>query len=236
MGNVSQSKHCRCLCAPICIDKEKTFADDLELDSSGGTLQVGTDAHTRAKRIFASSSSVFRSSDVALDDEADPLGIEAALLVHASLLPIAMSGGAVAVPVEKEVEETESGLRLVTSQPELTDGFCESVVGEENADDLNGTERNVQLVFSLNGGLAEIQPAEPAEAAASGTSTPRLRTVSFSSGDDESFAGFQELAPKVEGRYQDDEEGNETVMEEKSDSVSRQMQLQGFKRVKAMFV
>lgn len=236
MGNVAQSKHCRCLCAPICIDKEKTFADDLELDSSGGTLQVGADANTKAKRIFASSSSVFRSSDVALDDEADPLGIEAALLVHASLLPIAISGGAVAVPLEKEMQEAEGGARLANSQPELTDGFCEGVIGEENADDLNGTERNVQLVFSLNGGLVELQSTEPAEGAASGTSTPRLRTVSFSSDDDESFVGFQELAPKVEGRYQDDEEGNETVMEEKADNISRQMQLQGFKRVKGVFV
>lgn len=230
MGNVAQSSHCRCLCSPICSDSEKSLADDLEWDTSRGALQGGNEAQ-KAKRVFASSSSVFRSTDVALDDEADPLGIEAAL-VHPSLLPMGMSGQ---VAVSERVEESEGESRLASSPPELTDGFCEGTIGEENALDLNGTDRDVQLVFSLNGGLAELHPVGLEEGAVSSTNSPRLRTVSFGS-EDESFAGFQELAPKVEGRYQDDPEGNEMVMEEKVDSIGRQMHLQGFKRVKGVFV
>lgn len=230
MGNVAQTGHCRCLCAPLCVDSEKAFTDDLDWDA-----QAGADAQTRAKRIFAQS--VFHAADAASEggasnhaDTTTVSGLDAALLVHASLLPISLSDEAIPA-ADDGVEEADGVLPAGIASVESSEGLCEGVVGDENA--VNGTDRNVQLVFSLSGGLSELQAAN--DAAHSGTSTPRLRTVSFGS-EDGSFAGFQELAPKMEGRYLDDEEGNEAVMEEKADSIGRVMRQQGFTRVKGVFV
>lgn len=237
MGNVAQTRHCRCLCAPLCIDSEKTFAEDLDWDSSGsaGAMHGGADAQTRAKRIVAQS--VFHAADAASEEEAiqyaDPTtvaGLDAALLVHSSLLPSGLSNDAIGATFEL-VEEPDGDLPAGVASVQPSEGLCEGIVGEENA--VNGTDRNVQLVFSLGGGISELQPAN--DAAHSGTSSPRLRTVSFGS-EDGSFAGFQELAAKTEGQYLDDEEGNEAVMEEKTDNIGRAMRQQGFTRVKGMFV